>query len=213
VQSRFAPRVAFGRLAVLTTVLISLTASLVHSRAQVTARSTYERAMATVAVVPPDTAPEPSQKSIELALVMFGIQVPASASHPVFDPALRDRGLTSRGAFMDKAVVTVGPAAFSSWSLLGSTLAHELEVHCQQNFLFIYMMDALGLDGTGAAERQAYAHELRNARRFGLAGADASLIADTMDYYYPDTPRVAGFTVPVAIRGWLARNVLSTPRL
>src|SRR5690606_19202846 len=107
-------------------------------------------------------------ESIDLAIAMFGIEVPASAEWPVLDKKIEDRGLTTRGAFMDKAKVTIGPAAFTSWALLGSTLAHELEVHCQQNFLFIYLMDLVGLDGTGEAERQAYRHELTNAKRFSL---------------------------------------------
>jgi hypothetical protein len=149
-----------------------------------------------------------SQASIDLALVLFGIEVPSTADHPQLDVELRDRGLTSRAAFMDKAHVTVGPAAFTSWGLLGSTLAHELEVHCHQNFLAIYVMDLLGLDGTGAAERQAYVHELRNARRFSLEVADAQMIADTVDYYYPDNATGPGVVVPRSVRSWLARNFL-----
>lgn len=207
-----APRVAFGRLVTVATLFTIIAVVVMHARAEVAARSAYLRGMATVPVNPPQTAPEISQASIDLALVMFGIAVPSGAKAPVFDASLHDRGLTSRGAFMDKAIVTIGPPAFASWSLLGSTLAHELEVHCQQNFLFIYLMDAMGMDGTGAAERQAYAHELREAHRFGLAGADAMLIADTMEYYYPDDPRGTGFAVPRLIRTWLARNVLKTPR-
>ena len=81
--------------------------------------------------------------------------------------------------------VTVGPAAFESWGLLGSTLAHELEVHCQQNFTYIRLLDLLGLDGTLKAEREAYQHELSNAGRFHLGEVERENIKATMDFYYP----------------------------
>jgi len=200
------------RASVLSLLLLTGVASLLHARSEVAERRAYLRAVATVAVVPPQGAPEVSQESIDLALVLYGIEVPPNAEHPQLDLELKDRGLTTRGAFMEKARVTIGPAAFTSWGLLGSTLAHEIEVHCQQNFLAIYVMDLLGLDGTGAAERQAYVHELRNSRRFGLDIADAEMIADTMEFYYPDNPSGPGLGVPRVVRTWLARNLLRGDR-
>lgn len=196
--------------------LVAVTGTLVgfvKARSEVGARRAFDRRVAAVKVIAPSGAPEVSQASIDLALVLFSIAVPASADHPLLDEELKDRGLTTRGAFMEKALVTVGPSAFTSWALLGSTLAHELEVHCQQNFFMIYAMDVTGLDGTGEAERQAYVHELRNAKRFGLPAGDADLIADTMEFYYP--VHVAGkASFPGKVRTWLARNVLiKTPRL
>ncbi len=184
-----------------------------RAHAEVDAKRAFERRAAHVKVVAPGTVPAVTQESVDLALALFGIEVPANADHPLLDAELRDRGLTMRGAFMEKAAVTVGPSAFTSWALLGSTLAHELEVHCQQSFLMIYLMDAAGLDGTGEAERQAYVHELRNAKRFGLPIADADLIADTMEFYYP--AHVTGkASFPGKVRTWLARNVLiKSPRL
>ena len=182
------------------------------SYAEVQEQRAYHRQVAQVLVKAPEGRPPMNQDSVDLALVMYGIEVPTSANPPLFDPELKDRGLTTRGAFMDKAQVTVGPSAFSSWGLLGSTLAHEIEVHCQQNFLAIYVMDAVGLDGTGAAERQAYIHELRGAKRFGLEGDDAELIADTMDYYYPEHSSSNRFTMPRVVRAWLARNFLKADR-
>lgn len=179
---------------------------------EVDAKRLFVQRVSRVAVVAPQTPPELTQESIDLALVLFGIIVPNAAEHPRFDADLSDRGLTTRGAFMEKAIVTIGPSAFTSWALLGSTLAHELEVHCQQNFLMIYVMDTVGLDGTGEAERQAYVHELRNAKRFGLPTADADLIADTMEYYYPAHVQARG-SLPGKMRTWLARNVLiKSPR-
>jgi hypothetical protein len=86
---------------------------------------------------------------------------------------------------MSKTKVFVGPTAFSSWGMLGSTLAHEVEVHCRQNFPLIVLKDQLGLDGTVEAEREAYEYEIQNAGRFGLDHRDQNLIAATVEYYYP----------------------------
>lgn len=186
-------------------VVFSAVGLVLQAKKETTARERFVSGVKKVTVKPPKTLPKPGQEAIEIALSMYGIEVPSSAMHPRYDAELKDRGLTSRAAFAQKAEVTIGPAAFASWGLLGSTLAHELEVHCQQSFLLITVMDAIGLDGTSEAERQAYIHELRQARRFSLPVEDADLIADTMEYYYPEG-RQRGPTL--AIKSWLARNLL-----
>ncbi|RYZ81305.1 MAG: hypothetical protein EOP04_24245 [Proteobacteria bacterium] len=98
---------------------------------------------------------------------------------------LEDRGLTTLNGYGKKLEVTIGPAAFTSWAVLGSTLAHEVEIHCNQNFSLIRMKDMLGLEGTNGAEREAYMHELSNSDRFKLKEADQASIRETMEYYYP----------------------------
>lgn len=138
-----------------------------------------------VEVRPPNSKPSLSQESIDIALVMFDIRIPPNAMHPVFDPELEDRGLTTLRGWGRKLEVTIGPAAFASWGLLGSTLAHELEVHCQQNFAMIRLQDLFGLEGTANAEREAYIHELNNAERFHLSNVERVNIQATMDFYYP----------------------------
>lgn len=177
---------------------------------EIESRAIFEAELAQVRVLPPEGRPEVSQESIDLAIAIYGIKVPNSASKPKLDMNLKDRGLTSRGAYVDKADVTIGPASFSSWSLLASTLGHELEVHCQQNFLFVYLMDVMRLDGTGSAEREAYIYELRNAKRFGLDIADADMIAETMEYYYPDSQ--SDLKLLPGVKRWLARNLLTARR-
>lgn len=188
------------------TILVLPSALVGFARVDLADRAAFDLAIAEVQVRVPAEGPRVTQESVDLAMLFYGIRLPPGAEAPLLDRELKDRGLTTRGAFFQKARVTIGPAAFSSWSLLGSTLAHELEVHCRQNFLAIWIMDLVGLSGTDEAERQAYAHELRNARRFGLDIADAELIAETMDYYYPDV--AAGAKTERSLRQWLARNLL-----
>lgn len=134
---------------------------------------------------PLEGRPVVGQEAIDLAMNFYKISKPADANQPVFDPELKDRGLTVKSSWFGKTQVYIGPSAFANWAMLGSTLAHEVEVHCRQNFPMIFIKDRLGLDGTSDAEREAYRYEISNASRFGLSGRDAGLIAATVEYYYP----------------------------
>ncbi len=87
--------------------------------------------------------PALSQSSIEKAVEMYNIQLPEAVKMPLLDLALSDRGMTVRKGAMSPPKVTIGPDAFASWGLLGSTIAHEVEVHCRQNFFAIHLMDLL----------------------------------------------------------------------
>jgi hypothetical protein len=164
-------------------------------------------AMNKISVSAPDTAPPVSQASIDTALAIYGIELPHESAYPILDLSLTDRGVTTRRPLSNSVEIKIGPAAFSSWGLLGSTLAHEIEVHARQNFFLIYMMDIVGLDGTGEAERQAYLHELRNAKRFGLIRDDSELIRQTMAYFYP-TPRHLAGRMTGKVRQWFAKNIV-----
>ena len=85
-----------------------------------------------------------------------------------------------------KSLLLNGPVAFESWALLGSTLAHEIEIHCEQSFLLIRLMDTVGFSGTLSAEREAYMHEISNRERFNLSEYEIANIRNTMNYFYPD---------------------------
>ncbi len=176
---------------------------------QVADEQVFARDVADTAVVAPEGAPPITQESIDLAMEMYGIKLPSDTEPPMLDLNMQDRGLTTRSPVLDKARVTIGPAAFSSWALLGSTLAHEIEVHCQQNFLAIYLMDLVGLDGTGAAERQAYVHELSHADRFGTPDDDTKMIADTVAFYYPESEAKANLSLSSPVKSWVARAFLA----
>ena len=136
-------------------------------------------------IVAPESLPELDQASVDLALAMYNIHVPSHVSPPKFDSNLEDRGLTTLRGWGKKLEVAVGPAAFESWGLLGSTLAHEIEVHCHQNFTVIQLKDMVGMGGTSEAEREAYMHELEHAHRFDLSNSEYESIEATMNFYYP----------------------------
>jgi hypothetical protein len=150
-----------------------------------------------------------SQNSVDVAMAIYGIEVGPNIDAPALDLNLEDRGLTSRGALSARSMITVGPAAFSTWALLGSTLAHEIEIHGRQNFLAISMLDLLRLDGTAMAERQAYRHEINSSARFGLDTSDKLMIAETMEFFYPEKRRsVAQHHFSARVQKWFSRNIL-----
>ncbi len=174
-------RESFSCLLVVTVVTVAFLAWQAHEKSK-----QYKNSWASVLVKPPQSTPELSQDSIDLAIVMFGIKLPPGAAYPKFERDLVDRGVTVKSNFLDYNRVVIGPAAFSSWGVLGSTLAHELEVHCEQSFFAVWLLDWLGLGGTELAERHAYLHEIKNKKRFGLKGSEVAMIAETLDFYYPD---------------------------
>lgn len=178
----------------------------------------FKRAVASVKVVAPEGIPAANQESIEIAMQMYGINKPEHVVGPVFDANLADRGLTTGGTLDSTRTVTIGPAAFTSWGVLGSTLAHEIEVHANQSFLGIVIVDkldsvqlsarkAIGAfipavkptvkelfegQGTWKAERDAYQYELAQAERFGLSDEEKKAIFGVMSYYYPENRGAAG---------------------
>ncbi|MGE0174279.1 MAG: hypothetical protein AB7T49_15895 [Oligoflexales bacterium] len=189
-------------LASVLTLLCALTAvvALLVAKKSLSEEDRFIDGLSRVEVVPPDTRPAMSQDSINLALVMFNIEVPENARHPILDPFLVDRGRTTLYGYSEKLEVAVGPNAFTSWSILGATLAHELEVHCHQSFALIRLLDSAGLLGTENAEREAYLHELSGSRRFHLTAQEQENISQTLDYFYPTQTKntlSAAFVKPV----------------
>lgn len=131
----------------------------------------------------PTARPEITQESIDIAMKQFRIALPRHVVSPKLDRNVKDRGITIRTLVSEKAVVRIGPEAFGSWALLGSTLAHEIEVHCIQDYMSILLMDSLGLDGRTYAELQAYDYELANASRFGLSMYEIDYIFQIKNEY------------------------------
>jgi hypothetical protein len=103
----------------------------------------------------------------------------------ILDRKLKDRGQTRWHG--NTITVVVGPTAFSSWSVLGSTLAHEIEVHAHQNIRMIRLGEAFGLPAIRWAETNAYRYEINNARRFGLTRNEVQSIKNTLsNFLYSD---------------------------
>ena len=129
--------------------------------------------------------PSFSQESIDIAMKAFSINVAKEDFWPLMDLSQDDRGVTYPGSILNKPQVFVGPEAFISWGILGSTLAHDIEIHCQQNVYLIVFKDLLGFDGTGDAEREAYSHEIFYKNRFHLTDREVVDIRDIMTQHYP----------------------------
>lgn len=133
--------------------------------------------------------PTPSKENIDLAMKVYGIKVPNKINGPFYDSELTDRGNTTGHSFgFSTKTVTIGTPAFSSWALLASTLAHEIEVHCAQSFSAITILDFLFPKswGTWISEREAYMYEVQNRKRFGLSPDEALHILSVMDYWFPE---------------------------
>ena len=174
--------------------------------------NTYMRKIAAVSVIPPGGIPAQNQESIDAAVELFSIKIPAHVKGPKFDSTLDDRGLTTGGTVQERKFVTIGPAAFTSWSVLGSTIGHETEIHANQSFLAIVTKDrftdiSLAVrkkaavvfpalkptarelfdnEGTWAAEREAYLYEVNSAKRFHLSSNELQSIVQVMNFYYPE---------------------------
>jgi len=129
--------------------------------------------------------PYPSQASITTAMQVFQIKKSPRCKYPQFKRDVFDRGQTIFGGLLWQGIVLIGPPAFSSWGMLGSTLAHEIEVHCNQNHLFYTAIDMIGLDGHRFAEEAAYGYEISNAKRFGLNPFEMSEIEATVAELLP----------------------------
>lgn len=171
-----------------------------------------------VKVVAPAEPPPLTQESVDIAMELYSVDRLRHVSGPFFDGMLEDRGLTTGATLGASKTVTIGPAAFTSWGVLGSTLGHEIEVHARQSFLAVVVRDRfadvqlsarrrLGTyvqafapsarenfenDGTWRAEREAYMYELANAERFGLSPAETRSISFVMNYYYPASAHSGG---------------------
>jgi len=181
-------RVAVGICVGLTGLVAAANLVVVHSFTEMKSRA-EEKIYAQQPSAPlslPVGRPEVGQRSIDIAMKLYAITIPEHVKGPFYSQELEDRGLTMRRGIASDAVVYIGKEAFASWALLGSTLAHEIEVHCRQNFLAIHFQNLSGFDGTGLAEREAYRYELAHAERFGLQQYDRELISSTMAFFYPE---------------------------
>lgn len=141
--------------------------------------------------------PSISYKSIREAISLYSIDV--RGTDISFNPTLSDRAIIDLGTTPYK--VEVGPLAFRSWGVLGSTLAHETEIHARQSIIWglfanyisavvnwirgISLPEHLSLVGDTILEREAYLFEIHSGERFGLSQDEISATQDLVDYFYP----------------------------
>lgn len=192
--------------------LTFLLAMLLGVSAELRERSRYQTLlsqMQSVRVTANLPGPIAGQEAIDLAMTMYTIDRADGIRPPVFDPRLEDRGLAVSALLTPIRKIQIGTEGFSSWGILGSTLAHEIEVHGRQSFAGILFLDVMtrlakpltatiafargtetnrgaseGL-GTWAAERAAYTHEIKSAARFGLTADEVHAIRSVRDFFYP----------------------------
>ena len=149
--------------------------------------SAYQPHKIKVAVLPGGlgSMPPMTNESIQMAMDYYQINLPAGTAVPTLNTKLKIRGSTTRSLFHTLSKVEIGPEAFMSWGLLGSTIAHEIEVHCKQNLLWITAQEMVGINGSVIAEIEAYDYELEHSKRFGLRAFEVNNIRKSRDYHYP----------------------------
>jgi RHS repeat-associated protein len=122
--------------------------------------------------------PEDRLAAANEAIDFFKIKAPGTRYDLRYDENLPYRGLTR----MEGGItVTLGPAAYVSWSQLGATLGHEIEIHVAQ-------FTTLGPMGAKPGEYrlreiEAYQYNLRNAPRFGNTPAEIRGMQKLLDDY------------------------------
>ncbi|APJ02907.1 hypothetical protein [Silvanigrella aquatica] len=162
--------------------------------------------MKQIPVIFPNRQPDGQQKGIDIAMALFSIESSENVAYPVYRENLPFRGLTSGNPFLNEKEVFIGEMAYSSWGILGSTLAHEIEIHGNQSFLkieflnytynlFYYTQNLiksifpviqfedykdLGF-GAYQAEKEAYIFEINCEKRFNLNTKEIIAIKNILD--------------------------------
>ncbi len=164
--------------------------------------------MEQVSVTFPKEKLEVNQENIDIAMALFSINRNTNTLYPILFPEMQLRGLTVGESFSPKREVYIGNMAFESWGILGSTLAHEIEIHSNQSFLKIEVLnyiDNLKLipkilfakafdhkyessinskinSGTFSAEKEAYEYEMNSKARFNLTNSEVYEIKYTLEH-------------------------------
>ena len=117
------------------------------------------------------------QLAIDEAIKHYEINMKGVKS-VTYDPLLTDHGITYQNG-----VVEIGPSNFNhSPGWLGSTLAHEIEVH--------FKMQAQAgnwwtdVQGMAIQKVQAYNYEIANASRFSLTASEVSSLQTARQNYF-----------------------------
>lgn len=134
-----------------------------------------------------DGVPSVSQESIDRAVEAFEIQIPFNSLYPSLNMDMK-KGILGKAQYyllIHTCIPTIGPGAFTSWGKLGAVLAHEIEVHCNQNWWRARIDYLFSTDPTPILEREAYAYMLLDSERFHLTAQEQFDILITMLHLYP----------------------------
>jgi hypothetical protein len=116
------------------------------------------------------------QQAITLAVAAYGINI-YHVKSLLYDDTEEDNGTTDY-----EGNVTIGKTAFISPGELGSTIAHEAEVHVMQ---FRTGRSYDGLEGSSLNEVEAYDWEIVNAPRFGHSKDRVAGLRRNRSHYLP----------------------------
>lgn len=132
--------------------------------------------------------PYVSQKSIDRAVHVYDIKVPLFTLHPSLDIDMPEGILGQARSYIliHLCIPTIGPGSFTSWGKLGAVIAHEVEVHCNQNWWRHAIDLFLGVDTMPQLEREAYMYMLLDSKRFNLTPQEREDIFITMLLLYPN---------------------------
>ena len=123
---------------------------------------------------------------LKIAISAYSIKIPEHIQYVKFNKDLMDRGMIIGDWSNKNAKIYIGQPAFSSWAILGSTIAHEAEVHGSQSFLAIGLLDLIFNRGIISAETVAYNYEISNSKRFGLSKKEIAEIEHTKNHHFPN---------------------------
>jgi len=130
--------------------------------------------------------PPVTQESIDWAINAYEIEIPWNAWYPTIDYESDTEEILGSALVSPMfltCIPTVTPGAFNSWGKLAAILAHEIEVHCNQNMIMRLLKH--GNDIEYFIEREAYQYMIDSRRRFNLSDQEVLNIKLTMNFHYP----------------------------
>ncbi|MFZ2755071.1 MAG: RHS repeat-associated core domain-containing protein, partial [Lysobacteraceae bacterium] len=128
-------------------------------------------------------SPEEKLKAAYAAIKYF--KIVGEQYDIVYSPEIDDYGTMNPFGTLE-----LGPASFYSWSDLGVTLGHEIEVHWERQFkIFGAMNPENWLQEYNMREVEADRYEISNAQRFGLSSAQIKNSEKQLNKHYGELNR------------------------
>ncbi len=123
-------------------------------------------------------SPEKKLKAASAAIRYF--KIVGDNYNIVYSPEMDDFGTMNPFGTLE-----LGPESFYSWSDLGVTLGHEIEVHWEKQFkIFGPMNPENWLQEYNMREVEADRYEISNSQRFGLSAVQVMHSEKQLDKHY-----------------------------